>query len=54
MQANQIDFYFLSNGIKIDGSGGYANGDGYNYIYVAFAKNPFVTSTGTPVTAWGL
>ena len=53
-EANQIDFYFLSNGIKIDGSGGYANGDGYNYIYVAFAKNPFVTSTGTPVTAWGL
>jgi len=46
---NQIDF--LSNGIKFySGDGGY-NGSGGSYIGLAFAENPFVTSTGIPTTA---
>ena len=27
------------------------NGSGDTYIYMAFAENPFVTSTGVPATA---
>jgi hypothetical protein len=27
------------------------NGSGATYIYMAFAENPFVTSTGVPATA---
>jgi hypothetical protein len=27
------------------------NGSGSTYIYMAFAENPFVTSTGVPATA---
>ena len=50
-EANQIDFWFLSNGFKIDGSGNFANGDGEKYVYMAFAEQPFVTSGGVPCTA---
>jgi len=42
----------LSNGFKIRTTAG--NGTNYNggtYIYMAFAENPFVTSTGVPATA---
>jgi len=43
---------FLSNGFKIRAvHGGYLNASGGNYIYMAFAENPFVTSTGVPATA---
>jgi len=45
----QIDF--LSNGFKIRSSDAQTNGSGDTYIYIAFAENPFVTSTGKPVTA---
>jgi len=41
----------LSNGFKIRGSGGDYNASGQAYIYMAFAENPFVTSTGIPTTA---
>jgi len=41
----------LSNGFKIRGSGGDYNASGQAYIYIAFAENPFVTSTGIPTTA---
>ena len=41
----------LSNGFKIRGSGGDYNASGTTYIYMAFADNPFVTSTGIPTTA---
>jgi len=41
----------LSNGFKIRGSGGDYNASGQAYIYMAFADNPFVTSTGIPTTA---
>mgnify|MGYP003670655083 FL=1 len=46
---NTIDF--LSNGFKLRFSGGSMNGSGSTYIYMAFAENPFVTSTGVPTTA---
>ena len=44
---------FLSNGFKIRAVGtGYANHTvGNKYIYMAFAENPFTTSTGIPTTA---
>ena len=42
---------YLSNGFKIRGTGGNTNASGSTYIYMAFASNPFVTSTGIPTTA---
>ena len=42
---------FVSNGIKLKGTGGSQNQSGASYIYMAFAENPFVTSTGVPATA---
>ena len=42
---------FVSNGIKIKNSGDGTNTSGGTYIYMAFAENPFVTSTGVPATA---
>jgi len=47
--ANDIDF--LANGFKIREDNGECNGDGDSYIYMAFAQQPFVTSTGVPATA---
>jgi hypothetical protein len=41
----------LSNGVKIRGNDSGVNGSGTTYIYMAFAENPFVTSTGIPTTA---
>jgi len=41
----------LSNGVKILTSNGELNLDNETYIYWAFAEHPFVSSTGTPVTA---
>ncbi len=41
----------LSNGVKIRGTAGSFNQSGGTYIYMAFAENPFVTSTGIPTTA---
>jgi hypothetical protein len=46
---NVIDF--LSNGFKLRNSDSAWNRDGGTYIYMAFAENPFVTSTGIPTTA---
>ena len=42
---------FLSNGFKLRTVDGSANNSGATYIYMAFAENPFVTSTGVPATA---
>ena len=41
---------FLSNGFKHRGNNDEVNGS-ETYIYLAFAENPFVTSTGVPATA---
>jgi len=46
---NTLDF--LSNGFKFRDTNNEWNGSGDSYIYMAFAKHPFVSSTGTPVTA---
>ena len=42
---------FLSNGIKVRHNGGEINGSANNFIYMAFAEHPFVSSTGAPTTA---
>ena len=47
--AHNIDF--LSNGFKHRNSDNQTNKSGENFIYMAFAESPFVTSTGIPTTA---
>jgi hypothetical protein len=48
-----FDCDYLSNGFKwrFDGTAGYNNASGATYIYMAFASEPFTTSTGVPATA---
>ena len=41
----------LSNGFKARTTHARLNGSGVTYIYMAFAENPFTTSTGVPATA---
>jgi len=41
----------LSNGFKARTTHARLNGSGVSYIYMAFAEQPFVTSTGVPATA---
>jgi len=41
----------LSNGFKTRINDAGVNGSGASYIFMAFAENPFVTSTGVPATA---
>ena len=52
-EATSSSYYldFLSNGFKIRSSHGGYNTDDDTYIYMAFAEQPFVTSTGIPATA---
>jgi len=42
---------YLSNGFKIRNNTAGSNTGGQVYIYMAFAENPFVSSTGVPATA---
>jgi hypothetical protein len=49
LSAFQTDI--VSNGFKLRTSYSETNTSGASYIYMAFAENPFVTSTGTPTTA---
>ena len=49
--AQNIGIDFLSNGFKCRSGQGAFNLNGGSYIYMAFAENPFVTSTGIPTTA---
>ena len=46
---NNVDF--LSNGFKLKSDTANYNTNGDLYVYMAFAENPFVTSTGVPATA---
>ena len=46
---DEIDL--LSNGFKIRGGNSAHNTSGATYLYMAFAENPFTTSTGIPTTA---
>ena len=41
----------LSSGFKIRNTNADINASGGSYMYMAFAENPFVTSTGVPATA---
>ena len=48
------DIDLLSNGFKLrSAAGNYNSGNGYNYIYLAFAETPFVANSGEsiPTTA---
>ena len=47
--ANTMDL--LSNGFKIRSTNNGLNRSGGSFLYMAFAKHPFVSSTGTPTTA---
>ena len=49
ISGDDIDLY--SNGFKLRNSDNTINGSGTTYIYMAFAENPLVTSTGAPTTA---
>ena len=51
LAGNDTKTDFLSNGFKLRGTYTGVNGSGGSYIYMAFAENPFVTSTGIPTTA---
>ena len=46
-----LDMDYLSNGIKLRTSRSETNHNGATFIYMAFAENPFVTSTGISTTA---
>ena len=46
-----LNFDFLSNGFKPRHTDSAFNGSGASYIYMCFASNPFVSSSGVPVTA---
>ena len=49
ISGEDIDLY--SNGFKLRNSDNTINASGSTYIYMAFAEQPFVTSTGIPTTA---
>ena len=46
-----VGFDFCANGFKARATDAAINASGTTYIYMAFAENPFVTSTGVPATA---
>jgi len=48
-ESDSVDF--LSNGFKWRIDSGFRNGDGVDFIYMAFAENPFTSSEGVPATA---
>jgi hypothetical protein len=53
-ESNYLDIFsidILSNGFKFRTTRYESNQSGSTYIYMAFAENPFVTSTGIPTTA---
>ena len=43
--------HFTANGFKFINSDDHQNGNGKEYVYMAFAENPFVSSKGVPTTA---
>ena len=49
--ASNLGFDFVSNGFKLRTTYYGMNGNTETFIYMAFAENPFVTSTGIPATA---
>ena len=54
VEGTGLNFDLLSNGFKLRSNSGGTNTSNATYIYMAFAENPFVTSTGNgsiPATA---
>ena len=51
VESTAVHLDILSNGFKFRNTGTSYNGDGDSYIYMAWAENPLVTSTGIPTTA---
>ena len=51
VEATDPDIDYLSNGFKIRTTNGNLGTNASTYIFMAFAENPFVTSTGIPTTA---
>ena len=51
VESDSPQYDLLSNGFKVLQTTGSTNTSGGTYIYMAFAENPFVTSTGVPATA---
>ena len=49
--ASAFDLDIISNGFKLRTTSTNSNASGGAYIYMAFAENPFTTSTGIPTTA---
>ena len=49
LSTNPVDY--LANGFKIRLTGNAFNNSGGTYVYMAFAENPFTTSTGVPGNA---
>ena len=49
--SSSVSVDFLSNGFKWRIDSGFRNESGQNYVYMAFAENPFVSSEGVPTTA---
>jgi len=50
-ELSNLSLDFTSNGFKLRDSSTVVNSSGGTFIYMAFAENPFVTSTGIPATA---
>jgi hypothetical protein len=50
-ETNSGEMDLLSNGFKCRNSNNRFEWIWNTYIYMAFAENPFVTSTGVPATA---
>ena len=48
---SEANLDFTAQGFKLRMTSIRVNGSGNNYIYMAFAEQPFVTSTGVPATA---
>jgi hypothetical protein len=49
--ASSVSLDLLSNGFKLRGTDSQINNSSGTYVYLAFAENPFVTSTGIPTPA---
>jgi len=50
-EETDVMYDILSNGFKIRAGDGNINASGGTYVFLAFAQNPLVTSTGVPATA---
>ena len=50
-EQTNVRYDLYSNGFKVVNNNGEINTSGATYIYMAFAENPFVTSTGVPACA---